>query len=277
MLATSFILLSHLWQNGTLWIQRPFEWGSGIREERWWGLAGKRLLGWQSQVRALGQRTAHGRKEWGRTQGLGAGDSPAGRARWAASTPSRHMPWSQNWWLPFFFSCQNGHPWALESWWLWLQRGWVCLRGPHWSSGGGRVWGWACILGLTPSALFLQDHCPAPALGFSEWSAGDTVPPYNVQRGAGCTHGTLACSWKCQSLSRVWLFATPWTVAPQTPLSIGILQAGIPEWVAMPFSRGSSRPRDQTRISHLVGRFFTVWATREAPQLFIFLQCLFGD
>ena len=43
--------------------------------------------------------------------------------------------------------------------------------------------------------------------------------------------------------------ATPWTVARLAPLSMGILQAGILEWVAMPSSRGSSRPRDQTRIS----------------------------
>ena len=44
----------------------------------------------------------------------------------------------------------------------------------------------------------------------------------------------------------------------------GILQARILEWVATPFSRGSPRPRDQTRVSHLAGRFFTIWATREA-------------
>ena len=37
----------------------------------------------------------------------------------------------------------------------------------------------------------------------------------------------------------------PWTVAHQTPLSMGILQARILEWVAMPSSRGSSQPRDQ--------------------------------
>ena len=37
----------------------------------------------------------------------------------------------------------------------------------------------------------------------------------------------------------VRLFATPWTVAHQAPLSMGILQARILEWVAMPSSRGS--------------------------------------
>ena len=37
----------------------------------------------------------------------------------------------------------------------------------------------------------------------------------------------------------------------------GILQAGILERVAFPFSRGSSQPRDQTQISHTAGRLFT--------------------
>ena len=35
------------------------------------------------------------------------------------------------------------------------------------------------------------------------------------------------------------------------------------EWVAISFSRGSSQPRDQTQVSCIVGRCFTVWATRE--------------
>ena len=43
-----------------------------------------------------------------------------------------------------------------------------------------------------------------------------------------------------------------------------ILQARILEWVAMPFCRGSSQPRDGTLVSCTAGRFFTVWVTREA-------------
>ena len=67
-------------------------------------------------------------------------------------------------------------------------------------------------------------------------------------------------------LSHVQLFATPWTVARQAPLSMsmGILQARILEWVAMSSSRGSSQSRDRTQVSHVAGGFFTVWATREA-------------
>ena len=44
----------------------------------------------------------------------------------------------------------------------------------------------------------------------------------------------------------------------------GILQAKILEWVAMPSTRGSSRTRDQTQVSCIAGRFFTIRTTREA-------------
>ena len=135
-------------------------------------------------------------------------------------------------------------------------------------------------------------------------------------------YNVLCCAW---SLSRVWLFATPWTVAHQTPLSMefsrqeywsgllclplgdlpdpgiefrsptgrfftvwafcclviqsslslcnpvdcippgfsvhGILWARILKWVVMPLSRGSFQPRDQTQVSCIAGRFFTIWAT----------------
>ena len=46
----------------------------------------------------------------------------------------------------------------------------------------------------------------------------------------------------------------------------GIRQARILECVAFPFSRGSSQPRDWTQVSHIVGGFFTSWATREARE-----------
>ena len=46
----------------------------------------------------------------------------------------------------------------------------------------------------------------------------------------------------------------------------GILQARILKWVAFPFSRGSSQPRDRTQVSCIVGRFFTSWTTRVAQE-----------
>ena len=57
--------------------------------------------------------------------------------------------------------------------------------------------------------------------------------------------------------SHVRLFAMLWTVALQAPLSVGILQARILEWVAMASSR-PSRPRDQTQVSCIAGGFFTI-------------------
>ena len=49
----------------------------------------------------------------------------------------------------------------------------------------------------------------------------------------------------------------------------GIRQARILEWVAISLSRVSSQPRDQTQVSLIAGRFFTVWAIREAPLRYI--------
>ena len=53
--------------------------------------------------------------------------------------------------------------------------------------------------------------------------------------------------------------------ATQSRLTLcGPLQASILEWVAFPFSRGSSQSRNQTKVSSIAGRFFTNWAIREA-------------
>ena len=69
--------------------------------------------------------------------------------------------------------------------------------------------------------------------------------------------------------NRAQLFATPGAAPHQAPLSLGLLQASILEWVAMPSSRGSSWPRDRARVSCIAGGFFTSWATREASFSYI--------
>ena len=56
----------------------------------------------------------------------------------------------------------------------------------------------------------------------------------------------------------------PYLCDPMNYTVHGILQARILEWVAVPFSRWYSQPRDQTQVSCITGRFFTSWATREA-------------
>ena len=129
------------------------------------------------------------------------------------------------------------------------------------------------------SPALLMDFLPLNQLG----SPAKTLCMYEV--------------WK--SVSRVWLFATPWTVVH------GILQARILEWVLVPFSRvifptqesnpglphcrqilyqlshkgspkilewvfssGSSWPRKWTGVSCITGRLFTNWAIRKAKTLF---------
>ena len=63
----------------------------------------------------------------------------------------------------------------------------------------------------------------------------------------------------CESLNQVWLFVTSWTVAHQAPLSMEFSRQL--KWVTIPFSKGSSQPRDQTQVSCIAGEFFTDWAT----------------
>ena len=112
-------------------------------------------------------------------------------------------------------------------------------------------------------------------------------PPFNLY-----TYHSLASGWttgKEHSPSHwqkigfkiYWAWPCPSDQDPVFPtvspshqeVSISLLSSSIRgqtewkllEWVAIPFSRGSSWPRDQTWVSCTAGRFFTVWGTREAP------------
>ena len=58
--------------------------------------------------------------------------------------------------------------------------------------------------------------------------------------------------------SRLTLF-DPMDYSPLGSSVYGILQARILEWVAIPFSRESDRPRDWTQVSRIAGRRFTIW------------------
>ena len=66
-----------------------------------------------------------------------------------------------------------------------------------------------------------------------------------------------------KSLSRVRLFVTPQTITYQAPQATvhGLFQARVLEWVAISFSRGSSRPRDRTWVSCIGGRHSSIRAT----------------
>ena len=68
----------------------------------------------------------------------------------------------------------------------------------------------------------------------------------------------VLCAQSCLTL------CDPMDCSPPASSVHGILQARILEWFAISFSRGSSWPRIQTWVSCIAGRFFIVWATREA-------------
>ena len=80
----------------------------------------------------------------------------------------------------------------------------------------------------------------------------------------------ILCMLWAQLLSRVQLFAIQWTVAHQVLLSLGILQARILEWAAMPSPRGSSQPRVQTRVSHIAGGWILYHLSHQGSPI---LQC----
>ena len=78
-----------------------------------------------------------------------------------------------------------------------------------------------------------------------------------------CCHLPIFYSRKMHSLSRVRLFVIPWTVVYQAPLSMGFSRQEY--WSGLPFPSLGDLPDPGIRIwaSHIVGRCFTIWATRE--------------
>ena len=71
-----------------------------------------------------------------------------------------------------------------------------------------------------------------------------------------------ACMHTCLAAQSCLTLCNPMDCSLSVSSVHGILQAGILEWVAYPFSRGSSQPRNQTQISSIEVRFFTIRATR---------------
>ena len=80
-----------------------------------------------------------------------------------------------------------------------------------------------------------------------------------------CKHASYYYGpYEVKSLSCVHLCNSMDCSLPGSSSIYGIFQARILEWVAIFFSKGSSWPRDQTQVSHIAGRLFTFWATRES-------------
>ena len=129
--------------------------------------------------------------------------------------------------------------------------------------------GWQCALhGRVSGLSYTLDENPSPVLtcpglvfktcSFPFYSLLPILPPTKaklcfcedpfVMYYSACF---LSVAKSCPTL------CDPWTIARQNCSVHGILQARILEWVAVPFSRGSSQPRDWTQVSRTADRFFT--------------------
>ena len=80
------------------------------------------------------------------------------------------------------------------------------------------------------------------------WVLNETIYVMVLKRVLLCVLSQFSHTWLCVNL---------WTIAPHAPVSVGIIQTRILEWVATFFSSGSSQPRDRTLISYVsyIGRW----------------------
>ena len=95
-----------------------------------------------------------------------------------------------------------------------------------------------------------------PSMGFSRqdyWSGLPLPSPHSVY-----TTSRMNPAAAAKSLQSCPTLCYPVNCNPPDSSVHGILQARILKWVSISFSRGSSRPRDQTQVYHIAGRFFTV-------------------
>ena len=126
-----------------------------------------------------------------------------------------------------------------------------------------------CMLGAVGAGLCEQD----PILQLYSSSRFFTDSSRPRQRVQDCPHFTKERTdthtrWpRIQESKSVKVTQScPTLCNPMAYTVHGILQARTPEWVAFPFSRGSSQPREGTQVSRTAGGFFTNWATREAQE-----------
>ena len=84
-----------------------------------------------------------------------------------------------------------------------------------------------------------------------------------------CCHGRDQFLWCMKDTQLCLTLCDPMDCSLPGSSICGILQARILQWVAISFSRGSSQPRDWSRVSRIAGRRFTLWATRGSPKIYI--------
>ena len=116
-------------------------------------------------------------------------------------------------------------------------------------------WTWSISLSTDTSGIHLQTQ---KCMQNTSWEGTGVTDQRNRIYSDSDSEITQSCPILCDPMD-----------SSQPSSSIyGIFQARILEWAAISFSRGSSRLRDWTQVSHIVGRHFTVWATREGQRIY---------
>ena len=109
----------------------------------------------------------------------------------------------------------------------------------------------------TPALLPGKSHGRRSLIGYSPWGCKESDQTERLHFHFHFQYHLVLAAHSCPTLDTL-------DCSPPGSSVHGILQARILQWVAMPFSRGSSQPRDQTWVSRIAGTFFTVWDTTEA-------------
>ena len=150
------------------------------------------------------------------------------------------------------------------------KRWWWCLACDNSLKSLGELWGreglgratWPRLpcVHLLPLGLSFSNVLSMPSLISTAGSPlSPSLLPESMPRGAGL-NGNFQPVWSEVKGGQL----CPTLCDPMDYTVHGILQARILEWGAVPFSKGSSQPRDRTQVSHIAGGFFSSWATREA-------------
>ena len=114
-----------------------------------------------------------------------------------------------------------------------------------------------------------ENQAPKNLIGIFRCCLNSYIQLEMLQNWAGKIHYALNnhndyVKWRSEVVQSCLTLCDPMACSLPGSSVHGIFQARILEWVAICFSRGSSGPRDWTSVSRIVGRCFTVWATRGA-------------
>ena len=125
------------------------------------------------------------------------------------------------------------------------------MNKPWWEAGHPRMHLVLCLVTQSCPNLCNPMDCSLPGSSVHRGSPGKNTGPschallLGIFLTQGSNPGLLHCRWILYHLCHE---GSPWML----------------QWIANPSSRGSSRPRNQTGVSYIAGRFFNSWATREA-------------